>query len=73
MAQRAYGGDFQQESSVRMTVWEDVGLADREQKRYGDLQNSGQITRQDSTNSKEAKSVGGSRGEYLKGPATNEY
>ena len=56
-----------------MTVREDVGLADREQKRYGDLQNSGQITRQDSTNSKEAKSVGGSRGEYLKGPATNEY
>lgn len=64
MAQRAYGGDFQQEPSVRLTTLKNVGLADREQERYRDLQDSGQITRQDSKNSKEAKSVGGSRGEY---------
>lgn len=56
-----------------MTVLENVGLADRKQKRYGDLQNPRQTTRQDPTNRKEAKSVGGSRGEYLKGPATNDY
>lgn len=64
MAERAHGGDFQQESTVRITFWEGFGLADHEQKRYGDLQNPGQITRQDSTDSKEAKSVGDSRGEY---------
>ena len=47
------------------------GLADHEQKRYGNLQNTGQITWQDSTDRKEAKSIGASTGEYLGESATN--
>ena len=71
MAERAHGRGFQQESSVRITFWGGFGLADHEQKRDGDLQNPGQITREDSTNSKKAKSVGGSRGEYPRDSSTN--
>ena len=64
MAQRAYGGYFQQEPTVQMTIQGSGELADGQQERYRDFQNPRQIARQDSADSKEAKSVGGSRGEY---------
>ncbi len=73
MAQRAYGRDIQQKSSVGTTAGGDCELADREQERDGDFQDSGQVTRQDSPNSKEAKSNGVSRGEYPSYPITNDY
>lgn len=73
MAERAHGGDFQQESSVWIVFSGAFGLADHEQKRYGDLQNPGQTTRQDSTDCKEAKSAGGSGGEYPRDPAMDVY
>lgn len=73
MAERAHGGNIQQESSVWIMLWGGLGFANHEQKCYGDLQNPGQTTRQDSTDSKEAKSVRGSRGEYLRDPAMDVY